>query len=58
MFDTNKNGSIDNDEFFFNSLSPLSTERSDIVDEAFLKIDKDRSGSIDAKDLKDLYLPT
>lgn len=55
LLDTNKDGSIDFNEFLIGVRGQLNNRRQAIVDKAFLKFDKDGSGVINALDLRGVY---
>jgi len=54
-FDTNRDGTINYDEFLRAVRGPLNDFRRQMVDKAFHKIDKDGSGILDIADIKDTY---
>lgn len=58
LLDTDKNGSINFDEFLVGIRGRLNARRQAIVDKAFLKFDKDGSGTISAIDLRGTYNAT
>lgn len=54
-FDTNKDGTINYDEFLRAVRGPLNDFRCGMVDKVFRKIDKDGSGTLEINDIKDTY---
>ena len=54
-FDTNRDGTINYDEFLRAVRGPLNGFRRQMVEKAFHKIDKDGSGMIEINDIKDTY---
>lgn len=54
-FDTNRDGTLNYDEFLMAIRGELNDFRRGIVEKAFRKIDKDGSGYLDIDDIKDLY---
>ena len=54
-FDTNRDGTLNYDEFLMALRGELNEFRRGIIEKAFRKIDKDGSGEIDIEDIKDLY---
>ena len=54
-FDTNKDGTINYDEFLRAVRGPMNDLRTGMVDKAFRKIDKDGSGTLEINDIKDTY---
>ena len=55
MFDRNRDGTIDYDEFVRVLRGPMNGFRKRLVLQAFKKIDKDGSGFVDYNDIKDIY---
>ena len=55
LLDTNKDGSVDFDEFLVGIRGKPNQRRQAMVDKAFLKFDKDGSGLINAQDLRSRY---
>jgi Ca2+-binding EF-hand superfamily protein len=55
QFDTNRDGTLNIDEFLMAIRGELNDFRKAIIEKAFRKIDKDSSGFIDIDDIKDLY---
>ena len=54
-FDSNRDGTLNYDEFLMAIRGELNEFRRGIIEKAFRKIDKDGSGNIDIDDIKDLY---
>jgi Ca2+-binding EF-hand superfamily protein len=54
-FDSNGDGTVDYDEFLRVLRGPMNEGRKKLVAQAFSKLDKDQSGSIDVTDLKGVY---
>ena len=54
-FDTNRDGTLNIDEFLMAIRGELNDFRRALVEKAFRKIDKDGSGFLDIDDIKDLY---
>ena len=54
-FDSNRDGTLNYDEFLMAVRGELNEFRRGIIEKAFRKIDKDGSGEIDIDDIKDLY---
>ncbi len=54
-FDTNRDGTLNIDEFLMAIRGELNQKRLDLVKKAFAKIDRDGSGSLDINDIKDSY---
>ena len=54
-FDTNRDGTLNYDEFLMAIRGELNDFRRGIIEKAFRKIDKDGSGVIDIDDIKDIY---
>jgi Ca2+-binding EF-hand superfamily protein len=54
-FDTNRDGTLNIDEFLMAIRGELNDYRRGLVEKAFRKIDKDGSGLIEIDDIKDLY---
>jgi Ca2+-binding EF-hand superfamily protein len=54
-FDTNRDGTLNYDEFLMAIRGELNDLRRGIIEKAFRKIDKDGSGILDIDDIKDLY---
>ena len=57
-FDTNRDGTLNIDEFLMAIRGELSDARLALVKKAFKKIDKDGSGYLDIDDIKDSYNAT
>ena len=55
FIDTNRDGTVDFDEFLVAMRGQLNTKRQALVDKAFLKFDKDGNGFITTADLKGVY---
>ena len=55
QFDTNRDGTLNIDEFLMAIRGELNDFRRALVEKAFRKIDKDSSGVIDIDDIKDIY---
>lgn len=55
VFDTNRDGTLNIDEFLMAVRGELNDFRKGLVEKAFRKIDKDGSGMIEIDDIKDLY---
>jgi Ca2+-binding EF-hand superfamily protein len=55
VFDTNRDGTLNIDEFLMAIRGELNDFRTSLVEKAFRKIDKDSSGFIEIDDIKDLY---
>ncbi|KAH8863128.1 Calcyphosin-like protein isoform 1 [Schistosoma japonicum] len=53
--DTDQSGFIDFDEFLMSLRPPMSKCRVDILNKAFLKLDKTKDGTITIEDLKGVY---
>lgn len=54
-FDTNRDGTLNIDEFLYAIRGELNQKRLALVEKAFHKIDKDQSGSLDINDIRDSY---
>jgi Ca2+-binding EF-hand superfamily protein len=54
-FDTDRNGTIDFEEFIQGVRDPLSDRRLGLVKQAFTRIDKDGNGVVDAKEVASIY---
>ncbi len=54
-FDTNRDGTINYDEFLYAIRGELNDFRRGLVEKAFRKIDKDGSGGLDINDIKGVY---
>ena len=54
-FDLNRDGTLNIDEFLFAIRGDLNERRLQIVKQAFARIDRDSSGSLDVNDIKGLY---
>jgi len=54
-FDTNRDGTLNIDEFLMAIRGELNDFRKALVEKAFRKIDRDSSGFIDIDDIKDIY---
>lgn len=57
-FDTNRDGTLNYDEFLMSIRGELNDFRRGLVEKAFRKIDKDGSGYLDIDDIKDTYNAT
>ena len=55
VFDTNRDGTLNIDEFLMAIRGELNDFRTGLVEKAFRKIDKDNSGMIEIDDIKDTY---
>jgi Ca2+-binding EF-hand superfamily protein len=55
LFDSNKNGLIEYDEFLREIRGPMNEIRSQFVSKAFAKLDKDGNGYIDIHDIEGTY---
>lgn len=55
LFDRNRDGSVDYDEFLRVLRGPMNNFRKKLVLQAFGKLDKDGSGQIEISDIKDVY---
>lgn len=55
QFDTNRDGTLNIDEFLMAIRGELNDIRRALVEKAFRKIDRDSSGVIDIDDIKDTY---
>ena len=55
QFDTNRDGTLNIDEFLYAIRGELNDFRKALVEKAFRKIDKDSSGFLDYDDIKDIY---
>src|SRR3569833_2932186 len=54
-FDTNRDGTLNYDEFLMAIRGELNDFRRGLIEKAFRKIDKDNSGYLDIEDIKDIY---
>lgn len=54
-FDTNRDGTLNIDEFLMAIRGELNDFRRGLIEKAFRKIDKDGSGYLDIEDIKDVY---
>jgi hypothetical protein len=54
-FDLNNDGTLSIDEFIFAIRGEMNEQRTQIVTQAFKKLDRDGSGSINLLDIRDLY---
>ena len=54
-FDTNRDGTLNIDEFLMAIRGELNQKRLSLVEQAFQKIDQDGSGYLDVNDIKDSY---
>jgi len=54
-FDTNRDGTLNYDEFLMAIRGELNDFRRGLIEKAFRKIDKDGSGVLDIDDIKDVY---
>ena len=54
-FDTNRDGTLNIDEFLMAIRGELSPQRLALVEKAFNMIDRDGSGTLDISDIKDSY---
>ena len=55
IFDTNRDGTLNIDEFLYAIRGELNDFRKALVEKAFRKIDIDSSGFLDIDDIKDVY---
>ena len=55
IFDINKDGSIDYDEFLRQIRGPMNARRRKLSMQAFNKLDKDGSGIIELEDIQGVY---
>ena len=55
VFDRDKNGTLDYDEFVRGVRGPMNAFRQSLVVQAFGKLDMDKSGVIDIDDIRDVY---
>jgi calcyphosin len=55
QFDTNRDGTLNIDEFLMAIRGELNQFRANLVEKAFRKIDKDSNGSLEIDDIKDIY---
>lgn len=55
LFDDNKDGTLDYDEFLYKIRGEISTARMDAVEKAFDKMDQDGSGIVDINVVKASY---
>jgi Ca2+-binding EF-hand superfamily protein len=56
IFDSNRDGTLNIDEFLYAIRGELNDFRKALVEKAFRKIDKDQSGFLDIEDIKDVYI--
>ena len=54
-FDTNRDGTLNIDEFLMAIRGELNDKRRALVEQAFAKIDRDGNGHLDADDIRDSY---
>ena len=54
-FDTNRDGTLNYDEFLMAIRGEMNDFRKGLVEKAFRKIDKDGSGILDIDDIRDVY---
>jgi calcyphosin len=54
-FDTNRDGTLNIDEFLMAIRGSLSSKRLALVEQAFHKIDRDGSGTLEPADIRDSY---
>jgi Ca2+-binding EF-hand superfamily protein len=54
-FDTNRDGTLNYDEFLMAIRGELNDFRRGLIEKAFRKLDKDGSGVLDYEDIKDVY---
>ncbi len=57
-FDSNRDGTLNYDEFLMAIRGELNDFRRGLIEKAFRKIDKDNSGFLDIDDIKDIYNAT
>ena len=55
LFDSNRDGVLNVDEFLMAIRGELSDFRRGLIEKAFRKLDKDGSGFIEIDDIRDLY---
>ena len=55
LFDTNKDGTLNIDEFLMSIRGELNEGRRALIEKAFRSIDQDGNGHLDIEDIKDLY---
>lgn len=55
LFDTNRDGTLNVDEFLMAIRGELSDSRRQLIERAFRKIDKDGNGFLEVDDIKELY---
>lgn len=55
LFDNNRDGTLNFDEFLMAIRGELNDFRRDIIEKAFRVIDRDGNGFLDIEDIKDLY---
>lgn len=55
LFDSNKNGLIEYDEFLREIRGPMNQARTELVSKAFEKMDKDGNGRLDIRDIEGVY---
>ena len=55
LLDTNKDGSVDLNEFLIAVRGKPNAKRQAIIDKSFLKFDRDGSGVINSLDLRGVY---
>lgn len=54
-FDSNRDGTLNYDEFLMAIRGELNDFRRGLIEKAFRKLDKDNSGFLDYDDIKDIY---
>jgi len=55
LFDVNDDGEVSYDELLRATVGDMNPHRKDFVARAFKKIDRDGSGVLDMRDIKDTY---
>jgi Ca2+-binding EF-hand superfamily protein len=55
QFDTNRDGTLNYDEFLMAIRGELNDFRKGLIEKAFRKIDKDNSGILDIDDIRGVY---
>ncbi|XP_021377255.1 calcyphosin-like protein isoform X3 [Mizuhopecten yessoensis] len=55
VFDKDKSGTIDFDEFLVNLRPPMNSNRKNLINQAFRKLDKSGDGVVTIEDLKGVY---
>lgn len=55
LFDTNRDGTLNVDEFLMAIRGELSEYRRSIIEQAFRKIDRDSNGALEVDDIRELY---